>query len=93
MRIIRLINLNVEDWQRDGRMEQQTDAALNRHESATKKENSRPTVACSVLQLHNQIRRLPSEGNICVSKKIKIEKMYKWECKNKWIKMIEMAQI
>ena len=31
----------------------------------------------------NCIWRLPSKGDICVSKKIKIEKMYKWKCKKK----------
>ena len=47
------------------------------------------TVPCFFL---NYIRRRPSEANICVSKKVKMEKMYKQKCKDKWIRLIEMAQ-
>ena len=39
------------------------------------------------------IRRRPSEANICVSKKVKMEKMNEWKYKNKWIKVTEIGQI
>ena len=43
----------------------------------------RKAVKYAGAKLKKRIRRLPSEGNICVSKKVKIEKMYESKCKNK----------
>ena len=43
-----------------------------------------PKIAFAPLLKIIYLRRLPSEGNICVSKKVKMEIMYEWKCKTKW---------